>query len=410
MTGSTATTTERSGETKRGKNLKRKRNERLKRLLLGFLGVGLFLTGCASGTTGKDPVTGSETGMKTNTETEKITEARTTPDGQVNREDVFNSYKFKNPWKTGIEVTGADGKTVTLREVTINIGGDGEPIEIYQLTDIHFNAVYDDEDATVQSSYKEWGHAFPDNETILATYKRCMNYAAEHADRIVLTGDLVNFYSRANYEVMENYIFRADETVNSALKGKLLMTSGNHDCTFPGVKGDLTRYENNHKIMEELYAKYGIDLEYTSQVIDERVMLVVLDNASWYDVRSARFTANQLAKLERDITLAREKGYAVLLFGHVPLPTKNTGGHSFYIDYDANAYTDATSKAVYDLITNSADVVKGYFTGHNHGDTYLEIVAKTPDGKPAFIPEYVLVDMNRQTEGGTGEMTRIILK
>ncbi len=388
-----------------------KQSERMKRLLLGLLGAGLFLTGCASGTTGKDPVTGSETGMKTNTETERTTEAATTPGGQVDREDIFNSYRFKNPWKTGIEVTGADGKTITLREVTINLGGNGEPIEIYQLTDIHFNAIYDEgEDEMTKLSKKWWGNAFPDNETILATYKRCMNYAAEHADRIVLTGDLVNYYSLANYKVMEDYIFRAAETVNSALAGKLLMTSGNHDCTFPNAKNDLTRYESYHKTMEDLYTKYGVDLEYTSQVIDERVMLVVLDNASWYDVRSARFTANQLAKLERDITLAREKGYVMLLFGHVPLPTKNSAGHSYYVDYDANAYTDPTSKAVYDLITNSADVVKGYFTGHNHGDEYLEIIAKTPDGKPAFIPQYVLRDMNREQEAGTGEMTRIILK
>ena len=382
----------------------------MKRLLLGIFVAGLFLTGCAGGTTGKDPVTGSETGMKTNTETEKDTGAATTPGGQANREDLFNSYRFKNPWKTGIEDTGADGKTVTLREVTINLGGDGEPIEIYQLTDLHFNAVYDDEDAMTKRSEAEWGHAFPDNETILATYQRCMNYAAEHADRIVLTGDLVNYYSRANYDILEQYIFRAAETVNPALAGKVLMTSGNHDCTFPGAKNDLARYESYHKTMEALYAKYGVDLEYTSQVIDGRVMLVVLDNASWYDVRSARFTANQLAKLERDIALAREKGYVMLLFSHVPLPTKNSAGHSYYIDYDANAYTDAASKAVYDLITNSADVIKGYFTGHNHGDEYLEIVAKTPDGKPAFIPQYVLRDMNREKAGGTGEMTRIILK
>lgn len=127
----------------------------MKRLLLGIFGAGLFLTGCASGTTGKDPVTGSETGMKTNTETEKATGAATTPGGQANREDLFNSYRYKNPWKTGIEVTGADGKTITLREVTVNLGGDGDPIEIYQLTDLHFNAVYDDEDAMTKRSATE---------------------------------------------------------------------------------------------------------------------------------------------------------------------------------------------------------------------------------------------------------------
>ena len=136
----------------------------------------------------------------------------------------------------------------------------------------------------------------------------------------------------------------------------------------------------------------------------------MLDNASWYDVRSARFTANQREKLGRDIALAREKGYVMLLFGHVPLPTKNSAGHSYYVNYDADAYTDAASKEVYDLITNSADVIKGYFTGHNHGDEYLEIIAKTPDGKAAFIPQYVLRDMSREKAGGTGEMTRIILK
>lgn len=388
-----------------------------KKLLLGILGAGLLLSGCAGDPTGPIPAPGGGTGetmnRNTETETEKTTEkttgSPTTPGGQSDREDFFNSLKFKNPWKTGIEATGDDGKTFSLREVTVDIPGDGDPIVIYHMTDIHFNSAetQDDEEAL---SGKWWGNAFADNDTILATYWRCMNYAAANgADRIVLTGDIANFYSKANYKVMEDNVFRA-ATVNAALAGKIMVTSGNHDCTFPNAKSNMAQYENHHKELEDLYKKYGYDLEYTSQVLDERVMLVVLDNASWYDVRSARFTQNQLDRLTRDVELAREKGYVMLLFAHVPLPTKNTNGHSFYIDYDSNAYNDAASKGVYDLITNSADVIKGYFTGHNHGDEYLEIVAKTPDGKPAFIPQYVLRDMGREKEGGTGEMTRIILK
>ena len=102
----------------------------------------------------------------------------------------------------------------------------------------------------------------------------------------------------------------------------------------------------------------------------------------------------------------------------LPLPTKNTDGDKTYIDFDGDAFSDdrPVAKQVYELITNSPDVIKGYFCGHNHGDAYTEIKAKTPEGKPAYIPQYVLANMSRRMDGdhaestGTGNLTRIILK
>ena len=234
-------------------------------------------------------------------------------------------------------------------------------------------------------------------------------------DLIIVTGDIVNFYSRANYDIMEKYVFRAAENINAALTGKVIPTPGNHDCTYPDRRS-LVQFEKNYAELKALYGKYGFDMDYTSQVIDGRVMVVVLDNASRYDGPAERYSEKQLENLTQDIARARENGYTMLLFGHVPMPTKNTDGHGFYIDYDADAYADdrPNAKAFYELVTNNADVIRGYFTGHNHGDTYLEIVAKTGDGKPAFIPQYVIDNMSRQSgsaeSGGNGNMTRIVLK
>lgn len=320
------------------------------------------------------------------------------------RTDVINSFKFKNKWKTDVTVTADDGETIRLREIEIDIDGDGEPIEIYHMTDLHFNAINSDEDSVIQSSYKEWGY-FNAGNASLDAFKRCVRYAAK-ADRIVVTGDLTNFYSAANLELVEQYIFNAKTNITSELEAKIIASCGNHDATFPVAKSDLERFERNYDTLAGLYTKYGQDISYYSDVVDNRVMVVQIDNASHYDVRSERFTEAQRAALENDIATAKREGYVMLIFCHVPLPTNNTQD-GFYYNYDAAAYkNEGTSKSVYELITNNADVIKGVFAGHNHGDAYGEIVAKTSDGKPAFVPQYVLTTL----VGSTGEMTKIVLK
>ena len=48
-----------------------------------------------------------------------------------------------------------------------------------------------------------------------------------------------------------------------------------------------------------------------------------------------------------------------------------------------------TTRSVYNLIVNNADVIKGVFAGHCHSDMYNEIVAKNSDGTAAVIPQYI---------------------
>ena len=135
------------------------------------------------------------------------------------------------------------------------------------------------------------------------------------------------------------------------------------------------------------------DIYYTSKLIKSKVLVVGLLN----DL--SRFDANQYQKLAADIALAREKGYIILLFAHEPLATRNpahkhiTGEDAIQVG-DASAFpgnycdgciaggstSDEATKAMYQLITNNADVIKGFFAGHVHSHMYLEIAAKLPDG------------------------------
>ena len=139
----------------------------------------------------------------------------------------------------------------------------------------------------------------------------------------------------------------------------------------------------------------------------------------------ASFTGSQKDRLTADIALARRKGYAILLFFHEPLATHDPAYRHVSPDqamsvgdpagfprdfcegvWAGNASGDEDTKAVYDLIINSADVVKAVFAGHVHSDFYLEIAAKTPEGADAVIPQYV----HTASAYDSGHLMRILVK
>lgn len=151
------------------------------------------------------------------------------------------------------------------------------------------------------------------------------------------------------------------------------------------------------------------------------MLIGFLNNCGWQ-------TAEQTEKLKADLQRAREKGYAVLLFAHEPIATNNPAHTCFTVDDillkgDTGGYphnycdggnsalpggknADEPSRAFYDVIYNSADVIKGFFAGHMHNDYKLDILAKTPSGEDAVIPQYV----HTTSVVGEGHFMRILIK
>lgn len=307
------------------------------------------------------------------------------PTGTV---DIAGSSADPNNW------IYLDQKTnIMIREATFDSGLGGDPVTIAQLTDLHFNYCnskdFRENNPSVMSTYehREWLRG----GVSVGKAVNCLKYA-EKADQIIITGDVLDYISWGNIDLMKKNIW--DKYPDT------LVCLGNHESirVCQGKVEDPTTFESRLELLQEHWPH---DIFYTSKVIKDKVMVIQMDNASDNDF-PGRFWECQIEPLTNDLALAREKGYVVLLFYHIPIATNNTeqgvvspirgnaGSNAYFANYGTSHNADTASAAVYDLIVNNADVIKGAFCGHLHSDYYTEIVAKTSDGTDAIIPQYIL--------------------
>ncbi len=176
--------------------------------------------------------------------------------------------------------------------------------------------------------------------------RRGVAYAAD-ADLLVLTGDVIDFYSHAN-------LVLAQEILKDA---NYLCTAGNHEFAYRVGEPDLetTKLER----LPEVQKYFKTDLRFASRQIGG-VNFVAVDDC--YD----NFAEFQIALLEQEL----EKGLPILLFLHSPLPTAPLGGDAVEATRNMN-----------ELINRRSDLIKAVFAGHWHGDgIYL-----LPGGRVQYV-------------------------
>ena len=348
--------------------------------------LALALVGCAGGgadlpttTDGTTPSSSATTPATTPATTAKPTEPDTP----------------KDPWHYGM------WNDVRIREVTIDSGKGGDPVTVIQLSDLHLGmcTAEDLKNPTLASTaqYRKWGA----NGAFVPNAKSALDYAdSQNPDQIVITGDAIDYLSEGSMNLLKETVWDRyrDEDGNVS---RVLIAIGNHEREqkMEGrVDESLTLAEREQMVKDN----WEHDILYTSRILKEKVMVIQMDNGMGY------FRDEQVPLLRDDLALAREKGYTVLLFFHEPISTGNpkdrdvnasyagTGAGTSFNFYTgstvANPFADAgsTNGAIYQMIVNSADVVRGVFCGHLHADYYTEIQAKTPDGQAKVIPQYVL--------------------
>ncbi len=265
----------------------------------------------------------------------------------------------KNNW---IYRLGEDG--ITVHEAVIDAGLGGEPLEIVQLTDAHLG----------------W------NYVARQRYQKLLRYGGQY-DYIVATGDMIESTWRDLLAFFQTSL---------SPYPKVMACLGNHELVGKsetvGISDDFTE---RCAVIQEYWPN---DVLYSSDVLDNRVMLIQLDNSQ------NKFHDSQVEKFKKDLSKAREKGYAVLVFYHIPLRTENkqdraveallpkdpevNNTYNFYTSQLRGGSASATGK-IHDLIINNGDVIKGTFCGHFHESIYTEFAAKTPDGQDVFIPQYI---------------------
>lgn len=299
---------------------------------------------------------------------------------------------------------------VHIRHVVID-AGIGQEIIIGHLSDIHYNYCnqqdLDEADPVLMSTlqHRRW---LADGASV-PKVRRCMAFLKD-ANQIVLNGDTLDYLSHGTMELMQREIWDPYPGI--------IATVGGHEPARK-MQGTVPETCSREERLQTVAQFWKHDIHYTSKLVKEKVLVVGLCN----DL--ARFDEEQYQKLYTDIALAREKGLIILLFAHEPIATRDpahknitaedviqVGDPSAFPDNycDGNlaggSNSDDATMAAYQLITNSADVIKGFFAGHVHSHMYLEIAAKLPDGTDTVIPQYI----HTTTVYQDGHLMRIMIR
>ncbi len=312
--------------------------------------------------------------------------------GSGAEDDVYNIYKYGG---------------MNIRDVVIDTGIEGmTETDIFFVSDPHFNYISRKDITngleTTLSSYR--GRSWARDGWTISPSVNAVNFGASF-DHMVMGGDAVDYISYGGLDVTSRVF------TQRAVNDNITMVTGNHEVEELS-QADMTlsnilSVEQRHKFCQPGWAN---DVYYSSRIINEKVMVIGLDNSR------VIYWNSQLEPLTRDLQYARENGLAVLIFQHIPMLTMNPEetaykfGNTHITDYfgteengkatdtvnmsTKSGYvglkTDEATQEVCTLIRQNADIIKGVFHGHEHCNMYTEIVGLDANGNPtdARIPQH----------------------
>lgn len=301
-----------------------------------------------------------------------------------------------------------------VRDVVID-AGIGEEVFIGHISDVHLNYCnkqdFDEAEPVIISTYEN--RLWCANGSSVPNLQKALEFL-DDANQLVANGDILDYLSHGSMELMQRELW--DKCPG------IIATAGGHEVArqMQGKVADTLSRRERLDILEKYWQH---DLYYKSRLVREKVLVIGMFN----DL--AQFDERQKEKLEADIKAARENGYVILLFAHEPIVTHNpehkcvseedimlkgdiSGFPYNFCDGDkkvkiaGDSKCDDVTNEVYRLITENADVVKGFFAGHFHNDIHLDILAKTNDGKDTVIPQFI----NNALAYDEGHVMRILVK
>ena len=178
--------------------------------------------------------------------------------------------------------------------------GATKPFTLLHVSDTHLTAVYPHESEWTRKQSKRRTRTFGGRQE--EALRDTIAWAKEHVDYVLHTGDLIDFQSEANFDLVRKYFGDAGRMMFGCV--------GNHEF----YHGQVKKAENDSgkaKTRETVAAAFPFDISLQSTVING-VNFVTIDNV--YDAVSAE----QAARFEAEV----KKGLPIILCMHCPIVTR----------------------------------------------------------------------------------------
>ena len=196
----------------------------------------------------------------------------------------------------GKGVAKSSRKNPILSYAQFEVGAE-KPFSILHISDTHLTAAYPGEYPLRLQTSESRTKAFGGGQE--EALRVCLEWARSATDYVLHTGDLIDFQSDANLDLVRKY-FGTDV--------KMFGSLGNHEhyTRRSDLKGEKAKVASR----KALAGAYPFDLSFASNVING-VNFVALDNAF------GKVTAEQAERFEAEVA----KGHPIILCCHVPFYT-----------------------------------------------------------------------------------------
>lgn len=325
---------------------------------------------------------------------------------------------------------GINSNGVLVNEVEFNFFGSEEPLfTVIEAGDTHLNSVNDkdwaNQESCILATYK--GRESGRNGSSVYNINSLLNFAS-HYDQLVIAGDVLDYFSYGCAEMVKKLIIDRDKNAMVLMgnhEDTVHMQNVNHTCPAGGV---MTTNDTWTELVKEGIWSQKETIIYQKKILEKgenKVMLIGIDssdhNYSTYGENIRNWLAQDIAEARAGVEGGQET-IPIILFQHVPLNpnggeeewlplyygSADTGGTELRDGvYKCNVGTRGASASsliakksnkeyskldleVYELITSSADVIKGIFGADWHKFMYMEVDAtKGVGGEATVIPQYV---------------------
>ena len=178
--------------------------------------------------------------------------------------------------------------------------GASKPFSVLHISDTHMTAAYCDEAEDVRARAKDRTRTFGGLQE--EALRDSLAWAKEHVDYVVHTGDMIDFQSEANFDLVKKCYGNAAGTIVGSL--------GNHEY-YHGQKEEEENDSFKGRTRDRVAAAFPFDISFQSTVVNG-INFVALDNVY------GTVTAGQATRFEAEVN----KGLPIILCMHCPIHTE----------------------------------------------------------------------------------------